>query len=51
MRGGKREGAGRKPGFEKTSVVPVRMPDRIIALIPEPRSRWIRELVERELNG
>lgn len=44
--GGKREGAGRRPIFEKTKLIQVRVNQIIWDAIPSPKAAWVRDSIE-----
>ena len=46
--GGKREGAGRRPVFEKTKLTQVRVNQIIWDTIPSPKAAWVREAIEEK---
>ena len=53
--GGKREGAGRKPAFEPSILVQVRIPESWTQSMGDNRRKFVRdaikEKIERENNG
>ena len=48
--GGKREGAGRKPMFEKSSSVTLKIKDSTLAQIHGNRNQFIRDAVDEKLS-
>lgn len=43
--GGKREGAGRRPIFEKTHLTQIRVNQAIWDAIPATKAAWVREAI------
>lgn len=48
MRGGKRNGAGRRPIYGKTHLTQIRIKQTIWDAIPAPKAAWIREAIEEK---
>lgn len=48
--GGKREGSGRKPLFDKIKIIGIRLPELWIKIIPGNKSEWIRDSVKERLE-
>lgn len=48
MHGGKRDGAGRRPLFEKTKLTQIRVSQAIWDAIPCPKAAWVREAIEEK---
>lgn len=46
--GGKRNGAGRRPIFEKTKPTQIRVNQAIWDAIPSPKAAWVREAIEEK---
>jgi hypothetical protein len=46
--GGKREGAGRRPIFEKTKLTQIRVNQEIWDAIPGPKAAWVRKAIEEK---
>jgi hypothetical protein len=46
--GGKRDGAGRRPIFEKTKLTQIRVNQEIWDAIPAPKAEWVREAIEEK---
>jgi len=46
--GGKRNGAGRRPIFEKTKLTQIRVNQEIWDAIPAPKAAWVREAIEEK---
>lgn len=44
--GGKRNGAGRRPIFDKTKLIQLRVNQEIWDAIPEPKAAWVREAIK-----
>lgn len=47
-RGGKREGAGRRPLFVKTKLTQIRVSQKVWDKIPYPKAAWIRKAIEEK---
>lgn len=51
MKGGKREGSGRKPSFENSIMVPPFKIDRgTYAIIPGNKAQFIRDAIQEKLE-
>jgi hypothetical protein len=48
--GGKREGAGRRPLFEKTTLAQIRIASDVWEQIPEPKAEWIRKAIDEKID-
>lgn len=48
MKGGKRNGAGRRPIFDKTKLTQIRVSQEIWDAIPAPKAAWVREAIEEK---
>jgi hypothetical protein len=46
--GGKRNGAGRRPIFDKTHLTQIRVNQAIWDAIPAPKAAWVREAIEEK---
>jgi len=46
--GGKRDGAGRRPVYEKTHLTQIRVKQAIWDAIPAPKAAWVREAIEEK---
>ena len=49
--GGKREGSGRKPIADKSTLIALRIDDSILTKIKGNRSEFIRIAIEEKLNA
>lgn len=50
MKGGKREGAGRKPLFTDSVSITAKVKREYLDTIPSPRAEWIREAIRQRLE-
>jgi len=46
--GGKRNGAGRRPIFDKTKLTQIRVNQEIWDAIPAPKAAWVRGAIEEK---
>jgi hypothetical protein len=46
--GGKRNGAGRRPMFDKTKLTQIRVNQAIWDAMPAPKAAWVREAIEEK---